>query len=71
MPNSPRSNQAHLQFTRANSRPKIAKELASPTHGVTKENKARAHNTRYKTLGFKWLIKHSATHQVRGNWTGK
>ncbi len=29
------------------------------------------HNTRYKTLGFKWLFKLSATHYVRCNWTGK
>ncbi len=26
---------------------------------------------RYKTLGFKWLFKHSTTHQVWCNWTGK
>jgi len=24
----------------------------------------------HKTLGFKWLFEHSATHQVRCNWTG-
>lgn len=27
--------------------------------------------TRGKILGFKWLFKHSTTHQVRCNWTGK
>lgn len=42
--NSQRSKQAHLQFARASSRPKIAKELASPTLGETVDNKARAHN---------------------------
>ena len=26
---------------------------------------------RYKTLGFKWLFKHSTTHQVWCNWTEK
>jgi len=32
-----------------------------------------AHNKRYKTLGlgFKWLCKRTAPHQVRCNWTGK
>ena len=35
------------------------------------EKEHRTDNTRYKTLGFRWLFKHSATHQVRCNWTGK
>ena len=48
---SQRSKQAHLQFTHANSQPKIAKELASPTHGETKKNKARAHNIVYSAFG--------------------
>lgn len=39
-----RAKQAHLQFAQANVRPKIAKELAFPTHGETERNKARAHN---------------------------
>lgn len=46
--NSQRSKQAHLQFAHANSQPKIAKELASLTHGETADNKARVHNNMYK-----------------------
>jgi len=30
-----------------------------------------SNNTRYKTLGFKWLFKRSATNQVRCIWIGK
>ena len=37
----------------------------------TRTTETAAHNIVYKTLGFKWLFKHSATHQVRCNWTGK
>ena len=29
------------------------------------------YNTRYKTLGFKWLFERSTSHQVRCNSTGK
>lgn len=57
--------------TRRNASQNLPKSMSVLTHGETAENKARAHNTRYKTLGFKWLFKYSATHQVRCNWTGK
>lgn len=39
-----RAKQAHLQTAQTDTQPKFAKELASPTHGETKRNKARAHN---------------------------
>ena len=58
------------------------KSLPTQTHGRQKhcsklkdkndrKQKRPVGNTRYKTLGFKWLFKHSATHQVQCNWTGK
>ena len=34
------------------------------------DKKARTGKKRYITLGFKWLCKRSAPHQVRCNWTG-
>jgi hypothetical protein len=37
-------------------KPKLAKEYVFPAHGLTEENKARAHNNVYKSLGGKWLI---------------
>lgn len=45
--------------------------MAAQTHRELDENKARKHNMRYKTLGFKWFCKHSAPHQVLCNWTGR
>jgi len=34
----------------------LPKSMAAPSHGQTEENKARAHNKVYKSLGSKWLI---------------
>ena len=43
---------------------------ANLTDNEIKRQKSPVPNKRYKTLGFKWLFKHSATHQVLCNWTG-
>ncbi len=35
----------------------LPKSMPAPSHGLTEENKARAYNNVYKSLGKKWLIK--------------
>lgn len=42
------NSQAHCLVAQANTNPKPAKELAFPTHVLTKMNKARNANTLYK-----------------------
>ena len=42
----------------------LSKSMAAPTHGQTAEDKALKHNTRYKTLGFRWLFKRHLSHQI-------
>ncbi len=34
----------------------LPKSMSAPSHRLTEENKARAHNNVYKSLGSKWLI---------------
>ncbi len=41
----------------------LSKSMAAPSQGQTAENKALKHNTRYKTLGVKWLFKRHLSHQ--------
>jgi len=57
-------SQAHLQFAQAKAHSKNCKRVClSNPKDRDKMNKVRTHNTRYKTLGFRWLIKQHLSHQ--------
>ena len=52
-------------------RPKLVKEYACPKTQIDRlEEGSTGYNKQYKTLGYKWLGKHSTPLQVWCNWTG-
>jgi len=76
-PRSNQSLQKSLLCQRREKNKKIShasQKLNLPTHNLTlksidnqtnidREQRTTAYNKRYKTLGFRWLCKHSAPHQ--------
>jgi len=58
-------NHTHCQVAQKSQRTdqNLSKSMATQTHGQTAEDKALKHNTRYKTLGLKWLFKQHLSYQ--------